>query len=258
MEFFFILALGRSGTNFLASLLNKDPNALVYHEPYIDDRKLIGLRYSGCFNKVVNNSLEKRFKNLLKKDTEFKIYGEVNSYLRYEIEWLRKKFNPIIIHLIRDGRDYLRSAYIRTVYTPKEIQLPIIPHDKDPYAEKWQDMTRFQKLCWYWMHTNEFLSKKIKNFVRFENLMIDYDYFNKKILKPTGLNISYECWKKEVKKPRNTSRRRTLRKKIKQNIFFWERAESIKPIPQWTEWDELKIEQFQEICGRTMKKFGYI
>lgn len=232
--------------------------ALIHHEPFEYDKKIIGWGYADCFNKVTDRILEQRFEKLLRNAKGFKIYGEVNSYLRYEIDWLKKNFNPIFIHLIRDGKEFVRSAYTRNVYTSKEIQIPIVPKDNDPYSEKWNNMTRFQKLCWYWNHTNKFLGSKIQNFARFEDLLKDYDYFNKKILKPTGLNISYECWKKEVKKPRNTSRRRTLRKKIRQNIFFWERAESIKPIPQWTEWDELKIEQFQEICGKTMKKFGYI
>ncbi len=250
--------MGRSGTQFLASLLSKSPGALVYHEPAAEDRIYFGLRYAGNFNKVVDDYLERRFRELLPADGIYEVYGEVNSYLRYEMDWLREKFNPILIHLVRDGRDFVRSAYTREVYTPDEKKLLTVPRDNDPMAETWGQMNRFQKLCWYWKHTNEFLASKMDRTVLFEKLLKDYDYFTANVLEPIGLNIPFDTWKKETRKPKNISKKNIFKKKVKRMIVSRGKTGIIQPIPHWSQWNPGQIQQFNEICSETMRKFGYI
>jgi hypothetical protein len=258
MKYFFILAMGRSGTNFLASLLTGAEGALVYHEPVAEDLKYFGLRYAGQFNKVMDGYLEKRFQMLLKNiPQEYSVYGEINSYLRYEVDWLKKELNPVLIHLVRDGRDFVRSAYIRDAYTNDERNVTIVPRDQDSIAEKWEDMDRFQKLCWYWKHTNDFISSKVEQTVHFEKILTDYDYFKKNILEPIGLNISNQNWEKEVGKPKNTSRKKMLKQNVKRAAFFWKTNPAIEAIPHWSRWDARRIKQFDDICSKTMKRFGY-
>ncbi len=257
MKIFFIMALGRSGTQFLASLLAKSPGALVYHEPMPEDRMYFGLRYAGNFNKVVDHYLENRFQKLLPRKGHYRVYGEVNSYLRCEIDWLKKRFNPVLIHLVRDGRDFVRSAYTREVYTVKDKNI-VVPQDDDPYAGQWTQWNRFQKLCWYWKHTNEFLGSHIQKTVQFEKLIVDYSYFDLHILKPTGLDIPFDLWNREVKRPKNTSKRRILKQKIRGIVLPRGKNQRIKPIPHWTEWNQTQLQQFNEICAETMRTFGYI
>ena len=168
MKLFFIISLGRSGSKFLADLLDCAPCSLVYHEPYTDDKMFFGLRYYYSADIVMNNYLEERFKKLLPANDYITHYGEVNSYLRYEIDWLKKRFNPTLIHMIRDGRDFVRSALKRDTYTAFDKQVQIVPRDGDTYSVKWYAMDRFQKLSWYWMHSNEYISSKVDRFVRFE------------------------------------------------------------------------------------------
>jgi hypothetical protein len=254
---FFIMALGRSGTSFLASLLARDGRGRVNHEPYPLDPRLLVLRYAGGFDAVLGDILKKRFDSLLPTSGEAEFYGEVNSYLRYEVDWLRSRFDPVIIHLVRDGRDFVRSAYIRGVYTPLEPDGPIVPKDSDPYAGAWPDMSRFRKLCWYWMHTNEFLASKIGSFVRFEDLLRDYGMFTKGILEPTGVRIPEEMWRREVARPRNTSRAFRLRSRLLGLLRGRKRVPDLTALPPWREWDEDLNGQFLEICGRTMNRFGY-
>lgn len=257
MKIFFILALGRSGTQFLASLLAKSPHAVVYHEPMPEDQIYFGLRYMGNFNKVLDRYLERRFQKLLPPKDSCEIYGEVNSYLRWEIDWLKNRFDPILIHLARDGRDFVRSAFIREVYTANDKNI-LVPKDDDLDAHRWDKWNRFQKLCWYWKHTNEFLSSKIQKTVQFEKIITDYSYFDDNILKPIGMDIPYDLWKREVKRPKNTSKKRILKRKIRGIVLGRGKNQCIKPIPHWTEWDIEKKEQFDGICSRTMKKFGYV
>lgn len=259
MKYFFFLSMGRSGTQFLASLLSKAPGTLVYHEPAEEDRVYFGLRYAGTFDKVMDAYLERRFQKLLKQTGKnYEVYGEVNSYLRYETEWLRKKFNPVFFHLVRDGRDFVRSAYTRGVYTLDDRKWMIVPGDQDPMAEKWENTDRFQKLCWYWKHTNEYIASRVERTVLFEKLLTDYDYFKDNVLGPLGLSIPHGTWSAAVKKPKNTSKRAILRKKIKRMILFQPKEKRIKPLPHWSQWDNKRKELFNEICFETMKKFGYL
>ncbi len=258
MRYFFFLSMGRSGTQFLASFLSQVPGTMVYHEPEEEDRVHFGLRHAGNFDKVMDDYLERRFQKLLPRlDQGVELYGEVNSYLRYEIEWLKKKFNPILFHLVRDGRDVVRSAYTRATYTLGDNKTMIVPDDRDPMAETWENTDRFQKLCWYWKHTNEYIAARVERTVLFEKLLTDYDYFKHHILEPLELSISYDTWTEAVKNPKNTSQRAILRKKIKQMVLLHPMEKRIKPLPHWSKWDNQRLKQFDEICSETMKKFGY-
>jgi len=132
---FFILSIGRSGTKWLANLLNKALRALVVHEPFIeaiphqeafhDPKKEIYLR-------VHNHDID--------------IYGEVNSFLRRHCEALRKAFpNAIILHLVRDGREVIRSIYSReTMLSGAYDTKYVCPKPEDPYHRKWDKMTCFK------------------------------------------------------------------------------------------------------------------
>ena len=259
MKYFFSLSMGRSGTQFLASLLSKAPRTLVYHEPAEEDRLYFGLRYAGTFDTVMDAYLERRFQKLLEQTgPKYDVYGEVNSYLRYEVEWLKKRFNPVFFHMVRDGRDFVRSVYTRDVYTLDDRKRMIVPGDQDPMAEKWENTDRFQKLCWYWKHSNEFIASRVDRTILFEKLLSDYDYFKDNVLEPLGLYIPYSTWSAAVKYPLNTSKRFILRNKIKRVIKLQSKEKRIKPLPHWSQWDNKRKEQFNEICFETMKKFGYL
>lgn len=257
MKIFFILALGRSGTNFLATLLARDPRGRVQHEPYRLDPRLMLLRHAGGFERTLELLLEERFRALLPDPGEAEFYGEVNSYLRYEAEWLRSRFDATVIQLVRDGRDFVRSAWIRGVYTPAEPDGPILPADDDPFAPRWAELSRFQRLCWYWMHSNEQLAAGTDSFVRFEDLLVDYGIFRERVLEPTGVHVSEELWRREVARPRNTSLRFRTRSAVKRLLGRGAPAPAVEPLPHWSDWDAERSAQFWEICEPAMRRFGY-
>jgi len=257
MRIFFVMALGRSGTNFLAELLAQDRRGVVHHEPYPYDARLINLRHSGAFDEVLDQLMEQRFRKLLPAAGQAEFYGEINSYLRYEVDWLRRRFDPLMIHLVRDGRDFVRSAYIREVFTPYELDGPVLPRDDDPLAPRWGELSRFEKLCWYWDHTNRHLAERIERRVRFEDLIRDYDCLRREILEPSGVQVSRETWQQEIGRPRNTSRTFALRKRVKRWLGVQRQGPEIPPLPRWSELDEEQQARFWEICGETMERMGY-
>ena len=257
MRIFFILALGRSGTNFLSSLLGGDTRGVVHHEPYPLDWHMHVLRHSGRFDQTLDGLMEARFEKMLPEEGSVEFYGEVNSFLRYEANWLRKRFDPTLVHLVRDGRDFVRSAYIRPVYTPLEDDGPILPKDGSEWAERWPKSSRFQKLCWYWTHSNQVLADSCENLARFEDLLRDYDEFDRRILGPTGVRVSREAWEREIARPKNTSRQYRMKQTVRKWLTGAKPEISFEPLPRWERWDPELTGQFWEICGPTMERLGY-
>jgi len=258
MRFFFVVALGRSGTEMLSTLLKNDPRAWVHHEPYDYDAKLVGLRRAGVFDSAVDSLLSSRFDDLLSRVSErHEVYGEVNSYLRYEIEWLRERFSPAIVRIHRDGRDFVRSSYSRAVFTGEEGQLPILPLNGDIYAERWASLSRFEKLCWYWNHTNMHLAERVTIGAKMERAFREFGYFRERILEPLGLDVAEGSWASLVSRPRNT-RAGYQRGRFARRLFSGSsRMDSPGSIPHWSNWDSDMTRRFWEICGDTMGQLGY-
>lgn len=256
MKFFFITGLGRSGTAFLANLLNMSINATVFHEPCKEDYQLLPLSYYFPNQEIIDNLIDIRFERITKGIIHEKgTYGEVNSLLRYNINNLKRKFDPKLILIIRDGRDFVKSAYGRLLYTGFDTHLPIYPKPNDPYSSKWSRMTRFQKICWYWHSTNEYLHPLIENHVQFEKIVEDYDYFDKNILKFIGLDFNKVIYFKLKDKRQNATPKLDIKKSLKK--LLGRETFKIESLKSWKDWDSELTDQFNEICGETMKKFGY-
>lgn len=237
---FFILAIGRSGTKFLADLLSKAPGAYVVHEPVRADF----LAYQRAFHSEEEamkyiQVFRKREIYLRCRDRKINTYGEVNSALRRHCNALKHAFpKAVFIHLIRDGRDVLRSMMSRKTMTSEDPNTRLIyPVDGDPYRDSWPKMTRFERLCWYWQVENQYLRKYIAKTIRLEELVSSYDYFKRELLDPLGLQLSEEVWQKAAESPKN----------VTENYA----------IPHWSEWPRSKLDAFLGICGEEMEANGY-
>src|SRR5690606_23224140 len=191
------------------------------------------------FSTIVGDLLEERFAALLARAGPAPVYGEVNSYLRYNAPWLRRRFDATVIHVVRDGRDFVRSAWVRDVQRPEHAQLPIVPDDDDPFAARWSGMSRFQRLCWIWQHSNEVLGASVTRFVRLEDLLSSYDVFRSAVLEPIGLEVTRERWSAAVRKPRNTSSDFVWRRKLR-GLLGGRAAAPVAepPLAPWHELDE--------------------
>lgn len=237
---FFVLGMGRSGTSFLADLLDTDPDAYVVHEPVQRDFEA----YPRAFRSQTDaERYVGRFRSreiFVRGSREGKpTYGEVNSTLRRHVHALRKAFpNAVYLHLVRDGRDVVRSMMARATMTADDPHTARIrPHPEDPLFDDWPRMDRFARLCWYWATENAFVREAIGVTIRFENLLSDYEYFAERLLEPCGVRVSQNDWEAAVSQPRNkTSRHRMAG------------SDSWSP--------DLK-ETFKRICGGEMLVTGY-
>lgn len=258
MKTFFILSHGRTGTKFLAKMLNECDGAVVHHEPLLSDKNLVFYSYAKVFSNALSGMLSQRFEKLMKDAGSAKFYGECNSYLRYEGEWLRQNLEATVIYICRDGRDFVRSAYPRKLYTDLEPQLAIIPMNGTHLADQWAKMSRFERICWYWTDTYERLwNDSNGNIHHIEDLLSNYSLFSKVILEPTGLSISEEQWGSSVNKPENSTSGNIVRKRLALLLKGNGDKGAGVQLPEWSEWTEEQRQQFNNICGPTMKKLGY-
>lgn len=240
-KFFFILAIGRSGTTFLSHLLNMSADALVFHEPTRSDIDA----YRRAF--FSPDDAERYIASFRRKEmylrarlTDFNVYGEVNSLLRRHYDALSRHFPAAgFLHMVRDGRDVVRTMMSTDALKPGYMyDWWLRPHESDPYSAQWRTMDRFAKLCWYWRVENHHLRNSIGNTVKFEQVTGDYEYFEQRILRPFGLVIPQSIWKQQAGVQRNATGR--------------------YKIPHWREWDSHHTRTFETICGDEMRANGYL
>jgi Sulfotransferase family len=239
-KFFFILGFGRSGTAFMANLLNQAQEAYVFHEPVIED-------FYAHLKAHYNQTEAKRYmQGFRKKEIYFRtrhmtpgVYGEVNGNLRCHSEAIRLAFpNAALLHLVRDGRDVVRSAMPRRVMTIRNpLSLMIHPEDADPWKACWHEMDRFARICWYWQEENRRLRTAIGKTVQFEQIVSSYEYFARGILDPCAIQIGKEAWATAIATPQNTTREFSM--------------------PKWDQWTSEQQKTFREICEEEMVQCGY-
>lgn len=240
LNIFFGFAVIRSGTHFLANFLNSElDKAVITHEAIVADY----LAYSKTYNdKKCENYLEVfRKRDIYKriKGSGINTYGEINPFLRRHISEIKKAFpNAKIFHLVRNGKKVVRSIMCRATFGAKDPLGEIVkPDNNSPYYAKWDNMSRFEKVCWMWQEDNRKMRNEAGYSIKFEELVSDYDYFKDKLLDYLNIYISKDKWGKYVNRPKNIS--------------------PVYSFPEWKKWTEEQKNQFINICGEEMEINGY-
>jgi len=238
-KLFFILGYGRTGTQLTSSLLNLTENAIFYHEPdawtdvaimdKIRNDTTVGLEYWNDYRKF---RIYQRWKQSGKSEI---IYGEVNNTIRYHLDAIQKVLPNSQSWLIyRHPRGVIRSymnwpqfygSRSRSAWALEPLK------DDDTFGYKWAEMSRFTKNCWSWANTYQYLLNRIpsSNWIKFERITTDYEYFSKKILDPFSINISRSKWESRIK----------VRSKNSNKSYAY---------PHWSEWNKEDREDFSSIC----------
>jgi len=239
-RFFFILGMGRSGTTFLANFLNRAEGVHVFHEPAFED-------FNAHVRAFYTPEIAERYiQNFRKKEIYLRmhhvdsgIYGEVNSSLRRHAGAIKRNFpEATILHLVRDGRDVVRSLMSRRMMTIKDpFSIRIHPKKSDPWSERWKKMDRFSRICWFWQVENSYLRSIIGKVIHFEKVLSSYDYFYTEVLEPCHINIEKKDWENAVASPRNATKNFGM--------------------STWDSWTQEQKKIFRELCGEEMVKCGY-
>ena len=239
MNTIFVTSTGRTGTDFFTTLFNDYvSNAWSLHEPRPAFRRR-------------SHQLIKRKPTLFDK-YYFKIprirwhrshgeewYVETNYHLATAIDFLREVFpQTTVIHVIRDGRDVVTSWLNKYRYITNDHLLP--EHVGDVEAMKnWKSWNPLQKLAWYWKTINLLAGQSEPDmWLRFEDIFAGD---KKAVFEVLDRFKSLDYDAAQVKQLLNKKVNKT------RTPFF----------PGYEQWPSLWKEQFHEIAGDAMKRFGY-
>ena len=248
MKYIFITGLGRSGTSFLTALLSKIQGVHVGHEN-TGSREF---RLLSWYLKDTNYATEylKRVKLKIESSINSEWYIDSDSYLQNATDELQQVFQPeAIFHLVRHPKDVISSTYIWR----NENEIHLMPK-KDNEIQRWMQGDRFEQICWNWKNTVENLLNKNVPVIKLEDLTSDYDYFDKKLLKPFGFDIKKTEWEQIKNVKVNKRRSRVFR-------YFYAKLKGKSyqsdALPEYSGWSENHKKIFIEYCLPAMTRLGY-
>jgi len=150
----FIASSGRSGSKSVAITLRKElHNTQVTHAHKPRFERENCLKYKGEFEKDPKAFLRHaRAKYVRQAKRANKHYIETPWFISAFIEDLPKAFpNCEIYHLVRDGRDFLRSGYRRPWFKPQhKFANSNNAWTRNHWNPPLEARTRFEKIAWLW------------------------------------------------------------------------------------------------------------
>lgn len=243
----FFLSTGRAGTKWFSEIIKADKSVKVLHNPAPN----LAIQNVTAYNFLANQNPSDHEKQLLKE----LFLAARENHLRYSVKTSRRLietnnsitfFTPVLyelfpeakfVHLVRHPIDFIISGMKRNYYTDSAQDLRR-PEKKD---EKWQAMSRIEKIAWLWNETNEFIETQkqiIGNDQCFTLSFSDFDVSNtSKLLQFIDVKISVSRIKKRIGSPVNTQK--------KGNAPHFE---------QWSEDEKLSV---IKICGNLAAKYGF-
>lgn len=229
---FVVTGQGRSGTLWLARLLNRDPNIIVHHEPgFVLGRNV----YANFFRGIDPiDYLIKRRKKILRYVEEVQKgipFAEVNGYLRYCVPGLRKIFRVPIVAIIRDGRYVVRSMLHGGTYSHPGY--PPVAAIAKPWCELWPSMDAFSRTCWYWADTYRRLLKQNVPYFYLERLNKDWEYVIE-LCEQLGVQLDEQEWRTK---------------------FAGHRVNIGVQTTELPDWDLTQRKQFEEFAGDIQEHF---
>ncbi len=223
---FLVASTGRSGSNTIADLLNKHPEISCTHEQYGSLTRL-STQYAHYYknDEETIKELEFIFKKCTTQNSSKKIKGDSDQKYSNLIQLLYH-INPKFkfIWLIRRADEFVASAFARRWFDDAEYAFPEHRHSPDTNsdfgflnkyrvfysiyrlngnacgaftAEEWNNMTCFERCCWYWYYWNQLIEKQFehisasnKYFIKLEELNNDYKNIFKFLgVEPIDVNI---------------------------------------------------------------------
>ncbi len=176
----FILSTGRTGTQRLAEVITAATgHVLSLHEPWPDLFELGEAFARGQLSVYAASSTLRRARqgicNRARRQHAL-AYVESNTNASYLPAVIRVVFDrPRFAHIVRDGREVVRSMYSKTNpgrrpghpaayfmdHDDGRCRLAAVDFPDDPWAPKWHAMSRFERICWHWAKKNALLREAL-------------------------------------------------------------------------------------------------
>jgi len=175
------------------------------------------------------------------------IYAETSNYMTFLAPFLRSLFPKAkFVHLARHPADVIRSGMRRQWYAGAKLDCHrIVPCARSSVAHRFECWTAFEKTCWLWAETNDFLLRflntvgaEAKFFLRFEDLLSH----------PERTAACLFPWL-GVPPPPSQDIRSVLGTKYNEQIR--------NSFPRYSEWTTREREIARRICGGIASELGY-
>ena len=263
----FIVSNGRTGTETLAKVLTSSfHHVRSVHEPVPD---MFTLGVSVARSEKTQDSAGKEFlvaregERLACTNSGSLYYVESNNNLSYLVPALRLCFPECrIVHIVRDGHDAVRSSYSRLTNNldgtgetalfmsegdaRRRLQAADLPDD--PYYARWQELSRFERLCWYWVKKNSIVDEAIKDdplamTCRFEDIFAKHDGFPGfwEIVNFLDLRGVQDLSDDQIRELLSLRRNRS----------------GDYQLGIWPSWSQEQLRQFEHIAGEYQRRLGY-
>jgi len=204
---FLVTSTGRTGTTWLAALLDRIDDCRVVHEP-LPVEQSAHVQALQDPESAKNYMLGFRLRDMAWRlqDDPCSIYGEVNGAVRRHVQPLRELLPHIrVIHLVRNPRDVVISMLNRAALTEDDKVYSELDHPATIESAKWLSMDRFAKLCWLWSADNAYLRKHTDGRAYFEEITRDFASFREQILEPLELQLDERVWSEHLQLDRNAT-----------------------------------------------------
>ena len=267
VEVALIISTGRTGTKFIAELFSEIFEEVdSRHEPFPDlfDLAVAYLRHnrpsSETFAKF-QRSREHICEKVHRKGA--KVYIEANNNLAWLVPFALETFkNCKIVHVIRDPREYLRSHYSKLAWSigrggqmvpfmsekDGRHRISALDFSDDPYRDLWHKMSRFEKVCWYWVKKNRVIHNALAG--KEQAITIKHeDIFDR--------NLGYKgLW--QIIDFLNLNEKLVMNmEEVEKNMIRKSNVTKDYLIGKWPDWSAEQRQQFVSIVGEDMKLYGY-
>lgn len=157
----FVLSTGRTGTKTLAQLLSLSEETAAFHEPrpqLLKERQSARWEVKENERKYRHIFIRSRGARLLRAEWRNRIYAETSARLTF--------FAPVLVDLLpnakflfihRDPTGVVQSGMKRGWYVDHPADYARVrPVEGEPFFDRWEKMSPFEKICWYWNVYNKF------------------------------------------------------------------------------------------------------
>ncbi len=154
----FVLTTGRSGSKFLASLLNLSPDIRAYHEPKPALQYFSNFAYQHQDDKRLLTTMidAARMELVLEAYIHGKIFVESNQCSTFFAPVIKDLFRRSkFVHLVRHPGDFVRSAARKGFHQNDSIWEAGRVRMKD--TDTWDRLGQLERLSWLWKTSHQFI-----------------------------------------------------------------------------------------------------
>lgn len=252
----FVLSTGRSGTKFLASLMQHSDLTDAYHEA---EPRLMSLMNYAFHHQHRKETLQKiieaaRFELILKSFIKGKIYFEANHCLTFFASQLNLMFpESRFIVLVRHPGDFVASAARKGFLKNENIWEA--GRIKMNNRVKWSKLSHIEKLAWLWTSTHLFIDKFLKTIseeryflIRFEEMVSQHEKLAD-LLMFTGLD--------DINSRKLIKLQDERVNELKILAYEPDTMRKNKDFPAYAKWDPQMINSLKKYTGDIPAKYGY-